>query len=545
MAATAIGLAGVLAASQAQAQSASNSDQEIALLKQQLKMLEQKLDKLQNQTAANTAATAKARQEAKAEAKAEARSEAKAVVANANATIPVKGPVAPSGVVVTMPNNRPTICTADGANCVAITSRVHWDVGGYDYRPNSASTAPQKLDSGENVRRARIGVVGKFLEDWNFALIYDFGGSSDGFGGTVGAAATPPAVPPTVGLLPGGGTSGIENAFISYTGLKPFGGKMAIEAGIMDIAWTMDESMSSNDIPFMERASVGVIAQNIAAGDFRSAAGARWYNDVFYAGAYVTGPTTGAIHSASSAVPNGTSEQYGATARVAGQIVSGNNYSVHLGGDAEWLIQPPRNLIANTQTLALSDRPELRIDPTSLIATPAIPNVSGAQVYGVEAAATYGSLFLQGEYYWFNVDRNANTTAAPVSRSSLNFQGGYAEAAYVLTGEARKYNPGNAAYGGVKPDHPFSLDGGGWGAWEIAARFSTMNLNDQIATAAGVAGGRQDVYTLALNWYVNGNVRFMLDYLHGTVSKQPLPPTPFANTGSSFDAVAMRTQFAF
>jgi len=534
IAATAIGLAGVLAAAPAQAQSASSSEQEIALLKQQLKMLEQKLDKLQSQTAANTAATAKA----KAEAKAEARSEAKAVVANANAAIPLKGPAPASGVVVTMPNNRPTICTADGANCVGITGRVHWDVGGYDYRPNTAATVPQKLDSGENVRRARIGLAGKFFNDWNFALIYDFGGSSDGFGGTGAAGATP------VGFLPGGGTSGIENAYISYTGLKPFGGKMAIEAGIMDLAWTMDESMSSNDLPFMERASVGVIAQNIAAGDFRSAVGARWYNDVFWAGAYVTGPTTGAIHSASSVSPPGTSEQYGATARVAGQIVSGNDYSVHLGGDAQWLIQPPRNLVANTQTLTLSDRPELRIDPTTLISTGAIANVSGAQVYGVEAAATYGSLFLQGEYYWFNIDRNANTSVPLIGAPNLKFQGGYAEAAYVLTGESRKYNPANAAYGGVKPDHPFSLDGGGWGAWEIAGRYSTMDLNNQLASAAGIAGGRQTVYTLALNWYVNGNVRFMLDYLHGTVSRQASPVST-ADVGSKFDAVAMRTQFAF
>ncbi|MBR0849404.1 OprO/OprP family phosphate-selective porin [Bradyrhizobium diazoefficiens] len=533
MAVAALGFTGALAASQAQAQS-SSSEQEIALLKQQLKMLEQKLDRLQSQTAANTAAAAKA----KAEAKAEARSEAKAVVANANAAIPAKAPVAPSGVVVTMPNNRPTICTADGANCVAITSRVHWDVGGYNYRPNTAATVPQKLDSGENVRRARIGVVGKFFEDWNFALIYDFGGSSDGFGGTGAAGATP------VGFLPGGGTSGIENAFVSYTGLKPLGGKMAIEAGIMDLAWTMDEATSSNDHPFMERASVGLIAQNIAAGDFRSAAGARWYNDVFWAGAYVTGPTTGAIHSASSVSPPGTSEQYGATARVAGQLVSGSDYSFHLGADAEWLIQPPRNLIANTQTLTLSDRPELRIDPTTLISTGAIANVSGAQVYGVEAAGTYGPLFVQGEYYWFNIDRNANTAVPPIGTSSLKFRGGYAEAAYVLTGETRKYNAVNAAYGGVKPNHPFSLDGGGWGAWEVAGRVSQMDLNDQLATAAGIAGGRQTVYTLALNWYVNGNVRFMLDYLHGNISKQASAVST-ADVGSKFDAIAMRTQFAF
>ena len=251
--AIAIGLAGALAASPAYSQSAGGGgDAEIALLKQQLKMLEQKLDKLQKQTNANTATAASANANAKA-------ADAKAArVASANAAIPVKGPVAPSGVVVTMPNNRPTICTADEQNCVAITSRVHWDVGGYDYRPNTAATSPQKLDSGENLRRARIGIVGKFFGDWNYALIYDFGGSSDGFGG---------AAP---GSLPGGGTSGVENAYLSYTGFRPFGGKMAIEGGIMDLLWTMDESTSSNDILFMERASAGIIAQNVAAGDFRS-----------------------------------------------------------------------------------------------------------------------------------------------------------------------------------------------------------------------------------------------------------------------------------
>jgi phosphate-selective porin OprO/OprP len=205
------------------------------------------------------------------------------------------------------------------------------------------------------------------MEDWNYALIYDFGGASDGFASTasVGGAA--------VGFLPGGALSGIENAYLSYTGIKPFGGKLAIEAGIMDLPYTLDEASSSNDIPFMERASSGITATNIAAGDFRSTAGARWYTDTFWAGAYATGPSTGAIHSASSINPPGTTEQFGAFACVAGQVVNGKDYSLHIGGDAEWLIQPPHNLVSNTQTLTLSDRPELRIDPTTLVTTGALP----------------------------------------------------------------------------------------------------------------------------------------------------------------------------
>jgi phosphate-selective porin OprO and OprP len=521
-AAAAISLIGALVATQARAQSAS-ADAEIAALKQQLRLMEQKLDRLQKQTAANTTAAARA----------SAKADTKVSVANASAAYPVKGPVvAPSDVVVKMPNNRPTICTADDRNCIAITSRLHFDGGGYDYHPNTPATVPQRLDNGVNVRRARIGVIGKFMEDWNYALIYDFGGSSDGFASTASVNGA------AVGFLPGGALSGVENAYLSYTGLKPFGGKLAIEGGVMDLPYTLDEATSSNDIVFMERAAAGVTATNIAAGDFRSTAGARWYTDTFWAGAYVTGPATGAIHSASSINPPGTTEQLGAFTRVAGQIVSGKDYSLHIGGDAQWLIHPPHNLIANTQTLTLSDRPELRIDPTVLVSTGAIAGVSAAQVYSAEAAATYGPLFFQGEYFWFNVDRNA---FAPLP--SLRFQGGYAQAAYVLTGETRPYLPASASYGGIAPANPFSLTGG-WGAWEIAGRYSRIDLNDRLGFANGDAGGRQTIYTLALNWYVNRNVRFMFDYLHGNVARQ-VSPTNFGDAGSKFDAFAMRTQVAF
>jgi phosphate-selective porin OprO/OprP len=535
-AATAAGLIGAIVASHAHAETAGNNDAEIAALKQQLRLMEQKLDKLQQQTSANATAAAKAN--AKAD-----KVDAKVVSipsTNANAAYPVKGPVATSGVVVTMPNNRPTICTVDEQNCVSITSRVHWDVGGYDYHPNSAATSPQKLDDGENLRRARIGIIGKFFGDWNYALVYDFGGTSDGFASTASTGAAPGVGGATVGFLPGGAVGGVENAYLSYTGIKPFGGKLAIEGGIMDLPYTLDEAMSSNDIPFMERASSGIIAQNIAAGDFRSTAGARWYNDQFWAGAYVTGPATGAIHSASSLNPNGTTEQVGAIARAAGQVVSGNDYSFHLGGEGEWLIRAPRDEITGAQTLTLSDRPELRIDPTSLITTGALTGVSGAQVYSGEVAGTYGPVFFQGEYFWYNVDRGNSIIPLP----SVKFDGGYAEVAYALTGETRKYNAGSASYGGIVPLNPLSLTENGWGAWEIAGRVSTMNLNDQLATANGVAGGRQTIYTAGLNWYVNRNVRFMFNYLYGDVAKQ-ISPTNAGDAGSKFNAFAMRTQVAF
>jgi phosphate-selective porin OprO/OprP len=519
----AIALVTIFAGSRAGAESAGSADAEIAALKKQLQSMEEKLDRLQKQTAANTAAAAKAN----------AKANAKVAVVDPNGVVPVKAPPPPPDAIVKMPNNRPTICTADEQNCVALTSRLHFDAGGYDYRPNSTNTKPQRLDDGVNARRARIGVIGKFLSDWYYALIYDFGGSSDGFASTASANGT------SVGFLPGGGLSGIENAYLSYRGIKPFGGQLAIEGGYMKVPYTLDEAMSSNNILFLERASSQVIAANIAAGDGRSAFGARWYSDIFWAGAYATGPSAGAIHSASSTNPNGSTEQLGATARIAGQVISGNGYSLHLGADAEFLIKPPHNLVDDSFALTLSDRPELRIDPTAIIDTGSISGVSGAQVYSAEAAATYGPLFFQGEYFWYNVARN-NLPNLP----NLKFQGGYAEASLVLTGETHPYIPATGAYGGIIPANPFSLWGGGWGAWEIAGRVSSINLNDQLGTTNGVAGGQQTIYTAGLNWYVNGNIRFMFDYLHGNIAKQ-VSPTNSGDAGARFDAFAMRTQVAF
>jgi phosphate-selective porin OprO/OprP len=307
----------------------------------------------------------------------------------------------------------------------------------------------------------------------------------------------------------------------------------------MDVPYTLDEATSSNDIMFLERASPATVATNIAAGDFRSVFGGRWYNDWMWAGAYVTGPLSGAIHSGSSLTPNGLTEQIGGFGRLTFQLVNEKDRSFHIGGNVESLFKPSLNRITNTQTLTLSDRPELRIDPTTILTTGAIANVSSAQVYSAEAAASYGPLYAQGEYFFYDVDR---TFLAVLP--SLHFQGGYAQASWAITGESRPYNTGSGAYTSIVPANPFSISGGGWGAWEIAARYSYVNLNDRLGFADGIAGGKQTIYTAGLNWYPNRNVRFMVNYLHTIIDKQISAVNP-GDAGATIDAVAMRTQVAF
>jgi phosphate-selective porin OprO/OprP len=504
----------LLATGSANAQSAGVSAEQLERLQAQIKALEREVQALKGKMSTAEKARAAA---PPAPAYAAAPPTTKAAV------------VAPGAIAKMSEGNRPTICTADNLNCIGLTSRVHFDVGGYAYRPNSALTVPQNLDNGVNARRARIGVVGTFMGDWNYALIYEFGGSSDG-------------LPP----ISGAPISGIENAYLSYTGFKPF----VIEGGYMDAPYTLDEATSSNDIMFMERSSSAIIATNIAAGDFRSVFGIRGNDDRFWAGAYITGPLSGTTHifaptptatgSPGTLGSPGFSEQLGAVGRATYQVLQDKSYSLHIGADVELLIKPPGN-----NTLTLSDRPELRIDPTALVTTGAIANISAAQVYSAELAGGYGPLFFQGEYFSYNIDRS-------LGLPSLHFDGWYAQGSWTVTGESRKYIPTTGAYSGIVPDHPFSWSAGGIGAWEIAARYSHVNLNDLFTPGVpasvtnGVAGGTQNIYTVGLNWYVNRNIRFMFNYLHGVIDRSgSVAPVVGADIGARFDALAMRTQIAF
>ena len=114
-------------------------------------------------------------------------------------------PASPAGsAIVKMINGEPVISTVDGQNTLALTGRLHLDVDSlYNWSQASKGTSPRDLDSGINARRARLGVQGKFLGDWGYALIYDFGGSRDMSAPVAAPAASrTPSSPITASLTP-------------------------------------------------------------------------------------------------------------------------------------------------------------------------------------------------------------------------------------------------------------------------------------------------------------------------------------------------------
>ncbi|MBW8040677.1 MAG: porin [Planctomycetes bacterium] len=122
---------------------------------------------------------------------------------------------------------------------------------------------------------------------------------------------------------------------------------------------------------------------------------------------------------------------------------------------------------------------------------------------GLEAAWVSGPLSVQGEYVFASVD------LAETSSSSADFHGYYIQTSYFLTGEHRKYKTSAGSFSRVKPKKNFSFGGGGLGAWEVAFRYSGLDLSD-----SGIDGGELDTFTAGLNWHLNPNTRIMWNYIH-------------------------------
>ncbi len=123
-----------------------------------------------------------------------------------------------------------------------------------------------------------------------------------------------------------------------------------------------------------------------------------------------------------------------------------------------------------------------------------------------EVALTLGSLSLQGEYMHAWVDAS--------SGSDPDFHGFYAFASYFLTGEHRPYHKASGVIDRVIPLENFSISEGGTGAWELAARISYLDLDDE-----GISGGRLWDWTAGVNWYFNPNSRVMINYVLADVDR--------------------------
>ena len=196
-----------------------------------------------------------------------------------------------------------------------------------------------------------------------------------------------------------------------------------------------------------------------------------------------------------------------------GSSVTGGDYSLtgRLAG-LPWYLNEGEKLLhlglaysrqgRRSDLLRFRERPESHLAPRFV--NTGFLTVDSIDLLDIEAAIVYGPASVQTEFTQSSVSRR--------SGANHNFSGFYVQGSYFLSGEHRQYDQEVGAFGRLKPKRNLFAEQGGMGAWELGARYSFIDLEDQ-----DVLGGRMDNFTLGLNWYWNPNSRIMWNYIFANV----------------------------
>lgn len=367
--------------------------------------------------------------------------------------------------------------TADGRFKVAVSGRAYWDTSW-----RSSSDFPPATAGGDNItgdttffRSARLGVSGTIHQHTIFKVDLDF--------------AT--------------GTVKLKDVFLGLTQLGPVGDLLA---GHFKETFSLSYMNSSRYLFFMERAAptnafvpgrnVGIALHNYTLLGKRLTAAL---------GIYRTTDDQG----------SGTGDgQYSLTLRVTGLILrdEGRHLFLHAGfaysyrGDdmVQYRARP------DTGTGAyLVDTGTLAVDDTSL--------------FNFTLAFVWMSMVATVEFYY--------TDHSLTGGGGANFDGGYLEIGYWITGERQAF--GVNRHGNTRPRRNLHDGAGGWGAVFIGYRFDLIDLN-----SGAVTGGKQETHSVGVTWRWNPNVRVMFEYIFADVKSGPEGP-------GQLNIFQMRWQFDF
>jgi phosphate-selective porin OprO/OprP len=151
--------------------------------------------------------------------------------------------------------------------------------------------------------------------------------------------------------------------------------------------------------------------------------------------------------------------------------------------------------------------------------------VADGRVWRVSPQLDYrfGAFGFLGEYILSTV----NVRSSAMGRKmELRNQAWNLAAGYVLTGE-------DSTYTGVVPRTDFNLAAGTWGAFEVAARYAVVDVDDAAfptfaSPAASASAARSG--GLGLNWYLSKAVAFKFDYYHTDFHLNGATPVTPTNT---------------
>lgn len=308
--------------------------------------------------------------------------------------------------------------------------------------------------NGIAVPAARMHLSGKIASDWLYKITYDFA------------------------------TNTLLNAYLQYTGFKHF----IITGGQYKPAFSLGFLPARNDMTFLEYAlPVHAFFTNYVLG-----AQLLGFTQHFTVAGGIFGPnTTNTINGVTVTGP----DPVGVNGRLTYSPIHDERKVLHFGLGAYY-----RQANRATNVVRFRSIPELRGRTSVYLAdTGNIANSRDYYVGSAEFAAIRGSFYAEAEYYRADVNR--------ISEPDLGFNGYYMTAGYFLTGESRLYDFTNGYLKSI------SQIRNRYGAWEIAMRYSNLDLNDK-----NIIGGKERDVTAALNWYPVQRIKLGFNYIHANAT---------------------------
>ncbi|MHC4395878.1 MAG: OprO/OprP family phosphate-selective porin [Planctomycetota bacterium] len=321
---------------------------------------------------------------------------------------------------------------------------------GWMRQDSAVKSSKGNLLDGTEFRRARLYISGLIYGNVDYKLQFDFAN----------------------------GSAVLKDAFLGIRDL-PIG---YLKMGHFKEPFGLEELTSSKYITFLERALPAAFAPSRNTG-FMLSSTAYDKRMTWAAGVFRDTGSTG----------SGTSEGgYNVTGRITALPWYENDGAKLLHVGVAYSLRDP------TSTEQYKSAPEAHLAPYFVDTTAFTANTTC--LLGLESALVYGPFSVQGEYMRADADRSGSPSAT--------FDGFYIQGSYFLTGEYRKYSTSKGAFDRVKPKENFTY-GAGLGAWEVATRYSQIDLSDN-----GISGGKLKDITVGLNWYLNPNMRVMWNYIH-------------------------------
>lgn len=318
--------------------------------------------------------------------------------------------------------------------------------------------------SGVDARRARLEFQGLFYKNWMWKLDYEFGQTSEVKGG-------------------------FRDAYIRYLAKDTIPGFPAsLTIGQFKEHFGLEHQNSSNHMPFVERALVSRVFHDFAeASDGRRLGVSAqveghdmWTTAFGVFGKNVSGDSS-----------DGFNDPVALEGRTTFSPIHTHDAALHFAFAGNWI------KLDDPDQARFRSRAEGRIGAQQLLDTGEISGAQDVNRWGLETGGIYGPLWLQAEYLRTDVHRKADRT--------VSFDGWHTDIGWVLTGEPRGYDWHQGVFTNPKPHTNFG--NGGWGAWEVAARYSVLDL-----TSLDIRGGREANFTAGINWFLNPNFALKADW---------------------------------